>query len=891
MEFTGTLQTLITALARYDEQTAVVALQRGSVETWSFRQIVNAARRLAAGLVKAGLPQGAQVLVYAPNSPEWIIACFALLIAAAVPVVIDAQLGDDDLRHVLNDSGARWGFTTVTLARRLTEAWRGASMTLVLFDADKDDPRSWRRYQTDVVDQFPAAHPPDLAVLFYTSGTTGAPKGVPLSHANLTSNLQALAALQLIKDSDRFLLPLPLHHVYPFTIGMLAPLTVGAAVIFPRSLTGPQIVRALHAAQATVIVGVPRFYAALVAAMESRVQQRGRIATAIFQRALALSIALRRRLGVSLGQYLFAPLHKQFAPRLRIVVSGGAAIEPELVWKLEGLGWQTTSGYGLTETSPLLTFNPPGTGRIGAVGRPLPDVQLRIAAPEEHCQFGEVQAKGPNVFAGYRNLPEKTQESFTADGYFRTGDLGYFDADGYLYIVGRASAMIVMPTGENVWPEDVEATLLQNERVREAGVFAHGGRLAALVVPEEDILHLPPEEVQEAMRAAVEQQLYRLPSHHRITEYAITSDPLPRTHLGKIRRHQLAARYTQAKQQGYQPPTAAGPTPISEFTPDDQHLLEDHTALVVWEWLSPRFPRARITPDTHLQLDLDVDSLAWLHLTLELRERAGVNLTEEAISRIETVRDLLRESIEAEHVSIAGPSPLELLQHSEALLSATQQQWLQPPGPLVRLLGVVLSHLNRAVMRWIFKLEVRGLDHLPQHRAFILTPNHVSLLDPQALAAALPEAYRAHTYWGGWTGIMFTSRLMRLVSRAACVVPVDSEKGPLSSLAFGVAALTQGANLVWFPEGGISRTGKLQRFRPGIGLVAQVRSAPIVPVWIAGTSEALPYGQRWPRRRQVTITFGSPVDPEELRQGGKGVEAHERIVDALFSRVAALAGV
>ena len=892
MEPLDTLQTFVSSLARHGDKTAVFAFQRSGLETRSFAELVSAAHRLAAGLVKAGLSPGAPVLLFAPNSPEWLIACFALLTVTAVPVVVDTQLSDDDLRHVLRDSEARWGFTTVNCARRLTREPHDTNLTLILLDAEADDLRSWRSYQTepqaDSTSPFPLANPADLAVLFYTSGTTGAPKGVPLSHRNLTSNVQALLELNLIKSADRFLLPVPLHHVYAFTVGMLGPLATGASIVFPRSLTGPQIVRALQEAQVSVIIGVPRFYQALYTAIEARIQQRGRLATALFQWALAFSIGLRRRLGFYIGRQLFASLHKQFAPQLYMVASAGAAIEPELAWKLEGLGWQTASGYGLTETSPTLTFNPPATGRIGSAGRLLPGVQLRIAPPEAQSRYGEVQVKGPNVFAGYHHLPEKTRAAFTADGYFRTGDLGYVDEDGYLYLVGRASSMIVMPSGENVWPEHVEDTLAQSKHIREAGVFEHGGRLVALIVPEDTLLHLPSEEVQEVIRAAVEQQMRLLPSHHRIAEYAVTFDPLPRTHLGKIRRYKLADLYTRAKQQGYQPPAATGPAPFSQLAPEDQQLLEDRTAGAVWDWLAQRFPRARLTPDTHLQLDLDVDSLAWLHLTLELRERIHLNLQEEAISRIETVRDLLRESIEAEQVLSAGPAPLELLQQPEALLSDTQQQWLNPPGLIVRILGAFLSHVNRVLMRWMFKLEVRGLDHLPQHGPFVLTPNHVSLLDPQAFGAALPEAHRAHTYWGGWTGIMFRSPLMRFVSRAACVVPVDPERGPLSSLAFGVAALQKGANLVWFPEGGRSRNGKLQRFRPGIGLIVQARSVPIIPVWISGAYEALPYGQRWPHRCQITITFGPPIDPEELQQLGTGAETHERIADALYNRVARL---
>ncbi|MGE0679591.1 MAG: AMP-binding protein, partial [Candidatus Binatia bacterium] len=341
LETMDTLQTFVSRLADHGEKTAVVAVHKSDIEAWSFAQLVNAAQRLAAGLRKAGLPPGAPVLLCAPNSPEWLVACFALLAISAVPVVVDTQLSDEDLRHVLDDSEVRWATTTLHLTRRLSQYRNSQHLTCILLDPEKDDRRSWRNYEVDPKDPFPLANPADPAVLFYTSGTTGAPKGVPLTHRNLTANLQAFLSLQLIKDTDRFLLPLPLHHVYPFTVGMLAPLAAGVTLVFPRSLTGPQIVRALQTAHVTVIIGVPRFYTALYAAIEARVRQRGRLATTFFQRALACSIGLRRRFGLYVGKWLFASFHKQFAPHLRAVCSAGAAIEPDLAWKLEGLGWQT----------------------------------------------------------------------------------------------------------------------------------------------------------------------------------------------------------------------------------------------------------------------------------------------------------------------------------------------------------------------------------------------------------------------------------------------------------------------------------------------------------------------------------------------------------------------
>ena len=387
----------------------------------------------------------------------------------------------------------------------------------------------------------------------------------------------------------------------------------------------------------------------------------------------------------------------------------------------------------------------------------------------------------------------------------------------------------------------------------------------------------------------MEQVSRALPSHHRISDYALTSDLLPRTRLGKLRRHLLIKRYEQAKQSGSALATERGPLPLAQMSLEDQQLLEDATAQRVWEWLARRFPDARLSPGSHVQLDLGIDSLAWLHLTLEIRTATGADLTEEAISRIETVRDLLREAITAEEVIDRGTDPLAQLQQPDVILSPEQRRWLQPAGFLVNTLGTLFFAFNRRLMRRVFRLTIRGQEHLPQDGPFIVTPNHLSLLDALAVAAALPQKHLYRTYWGGWTGILFTNVFMRLVSRAARVVPIDPRRGSLSNLAFAVAALTRSYNLVWFPEGALSRTGKLQHFRPGIGLILQVHPVPVVPTWITGSAEALPPGQWRVRRHPIYVTFGEIVEAKTLEQQGVGEQPYERITTELHDRVAKLA--
>jgi long-chain acyl-CoA synthetase len=191
-------------------------------------------------------------------------------------------------------------------------------------------------------------------------------------------------------------------------------------------------------------------------------------------------------------------------------------------------------------------------------------------------------------------------------------------------------------------------------------------------------------------------------------------------------------------------------------------------------------------------------------------------------------------------------------------------------------------------MRWAFGLRVYGIENLPARGAYVISPNHQSLLDSLVVAASLPKRVLKRTYWGAWVGIMFNGLFMRLVSRSTRVMPVDPDRRPLSSLAFGAAALEQGHPLVWFPEGGLTRDGTLKRFEPGVGLLLLAQPAPVVPVWIAGTYQVLPKGSRWPRRGPVSVTFGKPIDPDELLRRGSGQRPHERITRALHDVVAEL---
>ncbi|MEX2481444.1 MAG: 1-acyl-sn-glycerol-3-phosphate acyltransferase [Gammaproteobacteria bacterium] len=559
---------------------------------------------------------------------------------------------------------------------------------------------------------------------------------------------------------------------------------------------------------------------------------------------------------------------------MRLLACGGAALKPELAWRLESLGLRVTTGYGLTETAPLLTLNAPGTARFDTAGRPLQGVELKREAEE-------ILARGPAVFDGYRNLEDKTTEAFDGE-WFHTGDLGWIDDDGYLHLEGRQSTRIVTQSGETLQPDAIEEAYARDALLEEVAVLEHDGRLVMLAAPNTaELRKADGEDAVEAVRAAVRARAADLPTHHHVTEVAVTREPLPRTRLGKLRRHLLEARFESALSgEQAERPRRTAPLEIDDMQAEDRELLDDPAVRAAWAELAERFPDRGLTPDS----DLEGDLAAWLDLGLAIEARAGVELDEEAIMRAATVRDLLDEIAGG----ATGASAVDPVADPDAVLDDAQRRWLEPLSSGERRLARLLLPIDRTLMRLLTSCRAEGLEGLPEDPPFVLAPNHRSYLDAFVLFAVLPSAVLEHTHFAGWTGAAFTNPVTRLASRLAQAVPIDPARHALTSLALGAAVLERGRNLVWFAEGRRSTSGSLEDFRPGLGRILEHHDVPVVPVWIEGTQVALPPGCAWPRRASVVVRFGTPVWRDTLRDEGRGEGDDERIVTALRERVAAL---
>ena len=862
MAHPATLQARLDGLASGGERPALLAFGADGASTTTYAQLARRADRIAGGLHAAGIGPGEHVGLHGPNGPAWIAARLALVRVGAVAVALDTELTAEQLAHQLDDARPTAVLTTHALMPAVADAGWGAAR-IWLLDGAEGNPSALTNLDA-AAPPLPAPDPDATESLFYTSGTTGRPKGVPLTHRNITSNLDALRQQNLVAAGDRVLLPLPLHHSYPVIVGLLTPLVSGATIVLPRDVSGPEIRRALSAGEAAIVVGVPRLYQALADGLTRRLRQGG-AGERVFARVLALSSLLRRRLGVRWGRTLLWPVHKQLAPKLRLLASGGAKLDAATAWTLEGFGWMVLSGYGLVETASIATFNPPGRARLGSAGLPAPGVRVTVAAPGADC-VGEVRIAGPNVFPGYRNRPDANADAFDAEGRFRTGDLGRFDAHGYLHIHGRAKEMIVLPDGKNVAPEAVERVYGESPYVHEIAVLDGGGRLVGLIVPDLAAIRGTGANPHELLRVSLQELGTRLPPHERLSDWAITREPLPRTHLGKYRRHLLPPILARAQR---------GERGAAEAThaPDDDALLADPTVAGVYAWLRARFPGQRVELDTSPQLDLGVDSLAWVEIGVALEDRFGVAISEAAVARAVTVRDLLGTVRDAD---AADPGARERAAAGEA------RRWLAPPSGGERAAAAAIHAGLRAVARTAFRLRVTGAANLPVTGPAILAPNHVSDLDPVVLAAALPARLRGGIAWGADRDRLFATAPRRRVARLGGLFPVD-DRTPGASLAAARAALDAGRVLIWFPEEWRSPDGTLQAFRPGIGTLLQDRDIPVVPCAISGTFAAMPRGARWPKPARVTVRFGAPVAASALT-----AETPEATAAAVRERVAAL---
>ncbi len=522
------------AVQAYAERVALRFKTGDAWQTRTYAGLLARVRRVAEFLGSLGLQPGDRVALLLPNSPEWAEIYFGITSLGLTAVPIDAKLREQEIAFILRDSGARALFCAPALAPLLPglRAQAPALSTVVLLGAETPPPDCLAYEQAlasaPTTGAYDRARPQtdDLAALLYTSGTTGDAKGTMLTHGNFASNVKAVQAVIVIYPEDNFLLVLPLHHALALTANLLLPLASGSAISFIENIKtfGDD----LRATQPSALIGVPLLFEKMYRRMQANLQANpvGRLLV-----RLGLLGLVRRR------------VRARFGGKLRILITGGAPCDAELLRAFARLGLPLLEGYGLTETAPVLTLNPLEQPQPGSVGQAVPGVELRMFDVNGEG-IGEIAARGPNIMRGYYGQPAATAAAFR-DGWFLTGDLGRLGADGYLTITGRKKCLIVNREGKNINPEEVENQVLKSPLIKEAlalGYREHGERvgehIGLIVVPCDELLAAP--DAEQRIRADLKRCLHAIADYKHPRHIVIRAEEFEKTSTGKIKRF----RYT-----------------------------------------------------------------------------------------------------------------------------------------------------------------------------------------------------------------------------------------------------------------------------------------------------------------------------------------------------------
>ena len=801
--------------------------------TWAltYQETAAAARAFAGRLRDAGIGKGQAVIVWSENRPEWIVAFWGCVLEGVVLVPIDYHASHAFLSRVAQIVDAR-----VILVGEVVDASPLAAGPRPVWPLTEHV----RHHQPRTANGEPRtaggeprtangepASPDDTAEIIFTSGATADPKGVVITHRNILANVVPIER-EVAKYQHyarpflpiRFLNLLPLSHMFGQSMATFVPPMLPGLVLFTRSYSPDEIVRQIRERRVSVLVCVPK----MLDVLREHVL---RLAPETAQAPEKMHWARR--------WWRYRRVHRMFGFKFWAMVVGAAPLDPDLEAFWGRLGFVVIQGYGLTETAPIVTLNHPFHAARGAVGKPIPGVEVKIA------DDGEILVRGENVTRGYFNAPEETRTAFR-DGWFHTGDVGEFDDQGQLRIRGRKKEMIVTAEGLNVFPEDVEHAINAQPGVRESAVVGavvpgtSSERVHAVVVLE------PGADLDAIVRAANA----RLADHQKIRAAAVwPSDELPRTDgTRKLKRRELKAWIAGTR------------------TTERGDSGDGRSVASVLARFSPGRP---VTSATTID-ELGLSSLERVELMMALEEAFQVTIDEGRFGEARTVGDLeaLTKPIDAaQPARVATTEAFEFPVWNQSRAAAALRRISLPTWILP---------LGRAFAR----VDAHGLEHLDNLRGpAIFAANHQSHLDTPVILDALParwryniapamakEFFRAHfhPHLASRGEFLKNSANYYLAALFFNAFPLPQrETGTRQTLRHIGELVDRGTSILIFPEGRRTADGSISRFQPGVAMIAARLGVPVVPVRLEGVDRILHHTWKFPARGVAKVSFGAPI--------------------------------
>ena len=845
-----TLLDLLPAMRRLGDREAIRFCN--GFRTWklSYRQLYDRIGAFASYLNQQDLKKGDRVLLWGDNRIEWVIVFWGCLVQGVQVVPVDARFSHGLVKRIQDEVKAR------LLVHDETVETDPIELRKLLFSDMDDLPKTGSIRVQDV-------SPSDIVQIVFTSGTTAQPKGVVHRHKNICANLRPFQSeIERYKKWARPLQPirmldmLPLSHMYGQSLGMFIPLLLGGSAVFMAELNPGAIINTLRREKVSVLVAVPR----LVKNLQNQIERR-------WDPLREKKVSTRGILGLAKRWWQYQDVHAALGWKFWSIVVGGAQLDPRSETFWNELGFLVLQGYGLTETSPVVTVNHPFHARQGSIGKALKGQQVKIA-PD-----GEILVRGESVVSEY--LGEAGETRVLDDGWLHTGDLGEMDSEGHLYYKGRKKDVIVTSDGLNVYPQDVESVLSSFPQIHDSvviGLRKDGEeRVHAVVIPKDDSLDVDP---------LIRQANQNLEPHQRIGSWSTwPEDEFPRTASTlKIKRRQVAQSVgaTQEGETAVPPKTETGG-------------LES-----ILSQLTGKNP-SELGKDRRLGEDLGLSSLQQVDLLSQLENRFGRDLDEAQFTGLSTIGELKawlkkegQETEEEVEGNLSSGSPPE---------AAAFPHWTQfLPVRWIR--SVALGGCILPLSRHYLRLSVEGLEHLAEvDPPVIFVANHVSHLDTVAIFCALPSSWRrrlapamAQDFFRAYFQPLGRPWKERVVSASqyllACgffnAYPLpQGRQGVRQALQYTGQRIDQGHCPLVYPEGRRSPDGNLQLFKMGIGFMSLRLQVPVVPIHLEGLFQIYSIHHEWPQSGEVRVKIGSALSFRD----GQDYERVTREVEGALRRL------
>jgi long-chain acyl-CoA synthetase len=760
---------------------------------------------------------GEHAVIFSENRPGWVVAFYAIWSKQGVAIPVDFMASVSEVAYILKDSSP---VLVLCSADKHADALKAVELAginpkiFIINELETIAPTNPEIETTFKPDQ------DDTAVIIYTSGTTGSPKGVMLSFLNLMTNIKAVSEfIPIYRPDSRVMVLLPLHHIFPLMGTMVIPLYLGGTIAISPSMASEDIMATLRNNAITIIIGVPRLYAAIRKGIMDKVNKSA-VARMLF--AVADKVNSKK-----FSRKIFNTVHQKLGGSVEVLVSGGAALDPEVGRDFQVLGFEVLEGFGMTEAAPMITFTQPGRVKIGSPGEVMNQTKVRI-------DDGEILASGPNIMKGYYNRPEETAEVLQ-EGWLYTGDLGYFDKDGFLFITGRKKEIIILSNGKNVNPSEIETKLLESPLVKDCGVFFRDDMLQVVIVPDAETVQTGNAiEIEAKFRSEVIEPFNNSVSpYKKLMRFFITSEELPRTRLGKLQRFRLSDLAVEQQE-------------------ETTHVLPESPLFkLIATYLESEKGR-KVRPHHHLEMDLGMDSLDKVEFQAWLQQNFGVNIEPVAMTGFGDVLKL--SEYVAEHKTRTEDARINWTDILREKVS------LKLPGNWFT--GRWLLYSFRIFFHLYFRYRVKGNENIPEG-PFILAPNHQSSFDGLFVAAYLTNHQMKRTYFYAKEKHIRQRWLKFLASRNNIII-VDLNKDLKESIQKMAEVLKQNRALIIFPEGTRTLTGEMGEFKKTFAILSSELNIPIVPVSISGAFKALPKGSRFPRPwTKIEIDFLKPVYPTD----------------------------